>query len=52
MPGLTTPLVVFTCLYLVLAVIVIWLMTSHVIASPTEEEIQSIAGNEVLHAHA
>ncbi|RZU40352.1 cytochrome ubiquinol oxidase subunit I [Edaphobacter modestus] len=52
MPGLTTPLVLFTCLYLVLAVIVIWLMTSHVIASPTEKEIQSVAGNEVLHAHA
>jgi cytochrome d ubiquinol oxidase subunit I len=52
MPGLTTPLVVFTCLYLILAVIVIWLMTSHVIASPTEEEIRAISRNETLHAQA
>jgi cytochrome d ubiquinol oxidase subunit I len=52
MRGLTTPLVVFTCLYLILAVIVIWLMTSHVIASPTEEEIRAISRNETLHAQA
>jgi cytochrome bd ubiquinol oxidase subunit I len=48
MPGLTTPLVVFTALYLILAVIVIWLMSAHVIASPNDAEIRAIAGNEVL----
>jgi cytochrome d ubiquinol oxidase subunit I len=51
MPGLTTPLVLFTGLYLILAAIVLWLMSRHVIASPGEAEIRSIAGNEVpLHA--
>jgi cytochrome bd ubiquinol oxidase subunit I len=48
MPGLSTPLVVFTALYLILAAIVIWLMSAHVIASPAETEIRAIAGNEVL----
>jgi cytochrome d ubiquinol oxidase subunit I len=52
MPALTITLVLFTGLYLVLAAIVVWLMTSHVIASPNEEEIRAIAGNEALHAHA
>jgi cytochrome d ubiquinol oxidase subunit I len=48
MPGLTTPMVLFTGLYLILAAIVIWLMSKHVIASPNEAEIHAIAGNEVL----
>jgi cytochrome d ubiquinol oxidase subunit I len=48
MPGLTTPMVLFTGLYLILAAVVIWLMSKHVIASPSEAEIQAIAGNEVL----
>lgn len=48
MPGLTTPLVVFTALYLILAAIVIWLMSAHVIASPSDAEIRAMAGNEVL----
>ena len=51
MPGLTTPMVLFTGLYLILAAVVIWLMSRHVIASPSEAEIRAIAGNEVpLHA--
>jgi cytochrome d ubiquinol oxidase subunit I len=51
MPGLTTPMVLFTGLYLILAAVVIWLMSRHVIASPSEAEIHAIAGNEVpLHA--
>jgi cytochrome d ubiquinol oxidase subunit I len=50
MPGLTTPLVLFTGLYLILAAIVIWLMSRHVIASPSEAEIRAIAGNELVHA--
>jgi cytochrome d ubiquinol oxidase subunit I len=51
MPGLTTPLVVFTALYLILAVIVIWLMSAHVIASPSDAEIRAIAGNKgLIHA--
>jgi cytochrome d ubiquinol oxidase subunit I len=51
MPGLTTPLVLFTGLYLILAVIVIWLMSRHVIASPSEAEIRALGGNEVpIHA--
>jgi cytochrome d ubiquinol oxidase subunit I len=48
MPGLTTPMVLFTGLYLILAAVVIWLMSRHVIASPSEAEIHAIAGNEVL----
>ncbi len=48
MPGLTIPLVLFTGLYLILAAIVIWLMSKHVIASPSEAEIRVITGNEVL----
>src|SRR6266851_2324692 len=48
MPGLTIPLVLFTGLYLLLAAIVIWLMSKHVIASPSEAEIRVITGNEVL----
>jgi cytochrome d ubiquinol oxidase subunit I len=53
MPGLTTPLVVFTALYLILAAIVIWLMSAHVIASPGEAEIRAIAGNEApIHARS
>jgi cytochrome d ubiquinol oxidase subunit I len=48
MPGLITPMVLFTGLYLILAAIVIWLMSRHVIASPSEAEIGAIAGNEVL----
>jgi cytochrome bd ubiquinol oxidase subunit I len=51
MPGLTTPLILFTGLYLILAAIVIWLMSRHVIASPGDAEIRAITGNEVpLHA--
>jgi cytochrome d ubiquinol oxidase subunit I len=51
MPGLTIPMVLFTGLYLILAAVVIWLMSKHVIASPREAEIRAIAGNEVpLHA--
>jgi cytochrome d ubiquinol oxidase subunit I len=53
MPGLTTPLVLFTGLYLILAAIVIWLMSKHVIASPSEAEIRAIGADEVLvHARA
>jgi cytochrome d ubiquinol oxidase subunit I len=48
MPGLTTPLALFTGLYLIPAAIVIWLMSRHVIASPSEVEIHAIAGNEVV----
>jgi cytochrome bd ubiquinol oxidase subunit I len=48
MPGLTTPLVLFTGLYLILAAIVIWLMSRHVIATPSETEIRGLAGSEVL----
>jgi cytochrome bd ubiquinol oxidase subunit I len=48
MPGLAIPLVLFTGLYLILAAIVIWLMSKHVIASPSEAEIRVITGNEVL----
>jgi cytochrome bd ubiquinol oxidase subunit I len=52
MPSLTAPMVLFTGLYVVLAVIVIWLMTKHVIASPDEKEIAALASKEVHHAHA
>jgi cytochrome d ubiquinol oxidase subunit I len=52
MPGLTTPLFLFTGLYVVLALIVIWLMTKHVIASPSEQEIQDVTAKELHHAHA
>jgi cytochrome d ubiquinol oxidase subunit I len=53
MPRLAIPLVLFTGLYLILAAIVIWLMSKHVIASPSEAEIHAITGNEVLlHARA
>jgi cytochrome d ubiquinol oxidase subunit I len=48
MPGLTTPMVLFTGLYLILAAVVIWLMSKHVIASPSEAEIRAVAGSEVL----
>jgi cytochrome d ubiquinol oxidase subunit I len=48
MPGLTNTLVLFTLLYLILAVIVIWLMTRHIIATPQEAEIQAAAAGEVL----
>jgi cytochrome d ubiquinol oxidase subunit I len=48
MPGLTNTLVLFTMLYLILAVIVIWLMTRHIIATPQEAEIQAAAAGEVL----
>ena len=48
MPGLTTPMVLFTGLYLILAAVVIWLMSRHVIASPSEAEIHAVAGSEVL----
>jgi cytochrome bd ubiquinol oxidase subunit I len=48
MPGLTNTLVLFTLLYLLLAVIVIWLMTRHIIATPLEAEIQAAAAGEVL----
>lgn len=48
MPGLTTPLLLFTGLYLILAAVVIWLMSKHVIASPSEAEIRGLAVNEVL----
>jgi cytochrome bd ubiquinol oxidase subunit I len=52
MPGLTAPLLLFTALYLILAAIVIWLMSRHVISSPSEAEIRAIAGSEVLHARS
>jgi cytochrome bd-type quinol oxidase subunit 1 len=48
MHGLNITLILFTVLYLLLAVIVIWLMISHIIATPDEEEIQAIAASEVL----
>jgi cytochrome bd ubiquinol oxidase subunit I len=48
MRGLTIPMVLFTGLYLILAAIVIWLMTKHVIASPSEAEIRALVENEVL----
>jgi cytochrome d ubiquinol oxidase subunit I len=48
MPGLTNTLVSFTLLYLILAVIVIWLMARHIIATPQEAEIQAAAAGEVL----
>jgi cytochrome d ubiquinol oxidase subunit I len=48
MPGLTNTLVLFTLLYLILAVIVIWLMARHIIATPQEAEIQAAAAGEVL----
>jgi cytochrome d ubiquinol oxidase subunit I len=51
MPGLTIPMVLFTGLYLILSAVVIWLMSRHVISSPSEEEIHTASGNrEVLHA--
>jgi cytochrome d ubiquinol oxidase subunit I len=52
MPGLTAPLLLFTALYLILAAIVIWLMSRHVISSPSEAEIRAIAASEVLHARS
>lgn len=48
MPGLITPMVLFTGLYLLLASVVIWLMSKHVISSPSEAEINAIAGNKAV----
>jgi cytochrome d ubiquinol oxidase subunit I len=48
MPGLSNTLLLFTLLYLILAVIVIWLMTRHIIATPPDTEIQALAAGEVL----
>src|ERR1700733_2834748 len=52
MPGLTASLLLFTALYLILAAIVFWLMSRHVISSPSEAEIRAIAASEVLHARS
>ncbi|MEG9437372.1 cytochrome ubiquinol oxidase subunit I [Edaphobacter sp. HDX4] len=51
MPGLPVTLILFTCLYLILSAVVIWLMSRHVIATPKDEEIQALAvGKGIVHA--
>jgi cytochrome bd ubiquinol oxidase subunit I len=50
MPHLVIPFLTMTCVYLVLAVIVIWLLKMHVIASPSEEELTQPAKRETSHA--
>lgn len=58
MPGLTTPLLMFTLLYVMLAVIVVALMRKFVLASPTTAEVEGFGGrvdpdpSEVAHGPA
>ena len=47
MSGLVNTLVLFTALYFILAAIVVWLMSRHVIATPSEAEINALSHGKV-----
>ncbi len=50
MPHLEFPFLGMTCIYLFLAVVVVWLMSAHVIATPGKNELDNAIEGEVRHA--
>lgn len=50
MPGLLFPLILFTSVYLLLAVIVVWLLIRHIEASPRTSGEAGVGGGREVHA--